>query len=124
MVGIFLRLLEYHQGILFLTTNRHVILLKYRVYNIFSVQDFDDAFYSRITVGIKYPELDYETRKKVWSNFMSMAKLSGFKVDELAKHDLNGRQIRSVLRLAMALAKKQGKNLKMFFAFFFFAHFC
>lgn len=40
MVGIFLRLLEYHQGILFLTTNR--------------VKSFDNAFYSRISIALKY----------------------------------------------------------------------
>ena len=33
-VGVFLRLLEYHQGVLFLTTNR--------------VKSFDSAFHSRI----------------------------------------------------------------------------
>jgi len=55
MVGIFLRLLEvewsvlssllkYHQGVLFLTTNR--------------VVDFDPAFHSRISIALKYQELD------------------------------------------------------------------
>lgn len=39
MVGVFLRLLEYHQGILFLTTNR--------------VSTFDDAFNSRISVKME-----------------------------------------------------------------------
>lgn len=39
MVGVFLRLLEYHQGILFLTTNR--------------VESFDDAFNSRISIKLE-----------------------------------------------------------------------
>ena len=41
MVGVFLRLLEYHQGVLFLTTNR--------------VKNIDSAFYSRISVALQYP---------------------------------------------------------------------
>jgi len=51
MVGIFLRLLEYHQGVLFLTTNR--------------VKSFDSAFHSRISVALKYPDLDVAQRQQV-----------------------------------------------------------
>merc|ERR1711998_805045 len=51
MVGIFLRLLEYHQGVLFLTTNR--------------VKSFDSAFHSRISVALKYPDLDPAQRQQV-----------------------------------------------------------
>ena len=40
MVGVFLRLLEYHNGVLFLTTNR--------------VKKIDPAFYSRISVALHY----------------------------------------------------------------------
>eukprot|EP01121_Diplochlamys_sp_Union-15-3_P018421 TRINITY_DN6693_c0_g1_i1.p1 TRINITY_DN6693_c0_g1~~TRINITY_DN6693_c0_g1_i1.p1 ORF type:complete len:470 (+),score=88.16 TRINITY_DN6693_c0_g1_i1:105-1514(+) len=94
MVGIFLRLLEYHQGILFLTTNR--------------VRDFDEAFYSRISVGLKYSELDRAAREKVWTNFLEVAKISGMDVKDLSQFELNGRQIRNTIRLAQALAKKEG----------------
>ncbi len=59
MVGIFLRLLEYYQGILFLTTNR--------------VKTFDEAFHSRISVALKYRDLDTPTRVKVWNNLFSLA---------------------------------------------------
>ena len=51
MVGIFLRLLDYHQGVLFLTTNR--------------VKSFDSAFHSRISVALKYPDLDVAQRQQV-----------------------------------------------------------
>ena len=47
----FLRTLEYQQGILFLTTNR--------------VKSFDEAFLSRFSVAIRYPDLDQARRKKV-----------------------------------------------------------
>jgi AAA+ superfamily predicted ATPase len=48
MVGVFLRKLEYHQGVLFLTTNR--------------VKAFDPAFNSRINVAIRYHDLTKEAR--------------------------------------------------------------
>jgi len=56
LVSIFLRVLEYYEGIMFLTTNR--------------VQTFDAAFQSRIHISIEYPELDTKSRKQVWSNFL------------------------------------------------------
>lgn len=52
MVGVMLRLLEYYQGILFLTSNR--------------VQTFDAAFYSRITVALRYDALDLNARISIW----------------------------------------------------------
>jgi AAA+ superfamily predicted ATPase len=48
MVGVFLRKLEYHQGVLFLTTNR--------------VKAFDPAFNSRINVAIRYHDLTKDAR--------------------------------------------------------------
>ncbi|KAF2224822.1 hypothetical protein BDZ85DRAFT_259139 [Elsinoe ampelina] len=56
LVSIFLRVLEYYEGIMFLTTNR--------------VQTFDAAFQSRIHISIDYPELSIESRKQVWKNFL------------------------------------------------------
>ena len=56
LVSIFLRVLEYYEGIMFLTTNR--------------VQTFDAAFQSRIHISLKYPELDTASRKSVWQNFI------------------------------------------------------
>ena len=56
LVSIFLRVLEYYEGIMFLTTNR--------------VQTFDQAFQSRIHISLEYKELDQPSRKKVWNNFL------------------------------------------------------
>lgn len=56
LVSIFLRVLEYYEGIMFLTTNR--------------VQTFDAAFQSRIHISLEYPELDTKSRKTVWKNFL------------------------------------------------------
>lgn len=116
MVGIFLRLLEYHQGVLFLTTNR--------------VKCFDEAFHSRISVALEYPELREDVRQKVWKNILDAAGLqegsfprsrdkisekgkSGMDTDELSKEELNGRQIRTVVRLAQALAKTESVPVDM-----------
>jgi SpoVK/Ycf46/Vps4 family AAA+-type ATPase len=55
LVSIFLRALEYYQGILFLTTNR--------------VGSFDDGFTSRIHVIIHYPDFDDKQRGQIWDIF-------------------------------------------------------
>lgn len=101
MVGIFLRLLEYHQGILFLTTNR--------------VQTFDRAFHSRISVAIKYPDLTEADRRQVWTNLIRASQIElkrpaghpAVDIERLARHDVNGRQIKTAIRLAQALAKAE-----------------
>lgn len=62
LVSIFLRVLEYYEGIMFLTTNR--------------VRTFDAAFQSRIHISIEYPELDTKSRKKVWRNFLEQHNLA------------------------------------------------
>lgn len=92
MVGVFLRLLEYHDGIMFLTTNR--------------VEALDEAFKSRISVAIKYNDLDYDARRQVWMNFLNLARvriveeiteeegswcITTGEVDRLASKILNGR---------------------------------
>lgn len=59
MVGVFLRLLEYHQRVMFLTTNR--------------VTTLDEAFKSRISIAIKYRDLDKDARRQVWENFLGLA---------------------------------------------------
>lgn len=56
MVSVFLRLLEYFQGIVFLTTNR--------------VVHFDEAFRSRIHVGLRYGGLELKAKKEVWRLFL------------------------------------------------------
>ena len=91
IVGIFLRLLDYYRGLLFLTTNRPEVL--------------DAAVLSRVMLRLAYPDLDEKTRTKIWSTMFEVAGLTatGFTFDELAKLDLNGRQIRNLTRLAKIL---------------------
>jgi hypothetical protein len=94
MVGIFLRLLEYHQGVLFLTTNR--------------VTEFDSAFHSRISVALKYGALTREAREKIWTNLLAAARIEGLDPAELSLTEINGRQIKNTIRLAQGLAAQQG----------------
>ncbi|KAK8098144.1 P-loop containing nucleoside triphosphate hydrolase protein [Apiospora kogelbergensis] len=116
MVSVFLRLLEYFSGILFLTTNR--------------VASFDDAFKSRIHIPIRYTNLSQESRLQIWRNFLArvprgegdsksddkskVAPLVSEKdLVTLAEHDLNGRQIKNVIKAAESLAAFEGKPLNM-----------
>ncbi|RGB42235.1 P-loop containing nucleoside triphosphate hydrolase protein, partial [Rhizophagus diaphanus] len=89
LVSVFLRLLEYHQGILFLTTNR--------------VKCFDAAFQSRISVALKYNDLDTDAREKVWRTFLDRIEgknKSQVDIENLKKRPLNGREIKTAVRLA------------------------
>ena len=92
------------QGILFLTTNR--------------VGTFDRAFKSRIHLAIHYPKLSHETRKSLWHSFLVRASAESAialsytgELDVFAREDLNGRQIRNVVRTAHALAVSDGNMI-------------
>jgi hypothetical protein len=102
MVCVMLRLLEYHPGILFLTTNR--------------VRTFDPAFESRVTVALRYEALTAAARTQIWRNLLG--RVSGVAVDAHIEfdalgtgHTLNGRQIKNAVRLAVALARERGTPL-------------
>lgn len=94
MVSVFLRALEYYSGILFLTTNR--------------VDTFDEAFRSRIHVPIRYTNLTFASRLRIWRNLCARVP-GGVDIDEegmkkLAKHDFNGRQIKNIIKAGESLA--------------------
>ena len=97
LVSIFLRILEYYEGIMFLTTNR--------------VNTFDQAFQSRIHISLDYPELSMESRRTVWKNFLSNApqenSISDKELDRLSEMSMNGRQIKNVLKTAQLLARRK-----------------
>ena len=74
LVSIFLRKLEYFQGILFLTTNR--------------VATFDDAFQSRIHIGLGYDKLDIKAKKGIWKYFLDRVKaLPDVEVADITEDD-------------------------------------
>ncbi|KAJ9654257.1 hypothetical protein H2198_006657 [Neophaeococcomyces mojaviensis] len=106
LVSIFLRQLEYFEGILILTTNR--------------IGNIDPAFESRIHFSFHYPDLDFNARKQIWMTFWKRAQGEGVQVsalsDEnlsaLAKHSLNGRQIKNTVASALSLALEEGSTLE------------
>ncbi|CAN9192681.1 unnamed protein product [Alternaria alternata] len=101
LVSIFLRVLEYYEGTMFLTTNR--------------VQTFDPAFQSRIHISLDYPGLTIDSRKTVWKNFLDSSSqehtIDKAQLVELARMDLNGRQIKNILKIARLLASRKEEKL-------------
>ena len=100
LVSVFLRALEYYNGILILTTRRIVT--------------FDEAVKSRVQLALLFPPLGPQERKKVWRNFLRLVQ----KEDEveqnlgkLAEIAMNGRQIRDTFKTALQLALQEKKSL-------------
>ncbi|KAL8940078.1 MAG: hypothetical protein Q9211_002446 [Gyalolechia sp. 1 TL-2023] len=116
LVSVFLRVLEYYNGILFLTTNR--------------VGSFDEAFKSRIHMSLYYPPLERDHTVAIWEMNLDRAKAIDAEevkvtkqpsmvihraelVEYAGKHfdntkrgsgRWNGRQIRNAFQIATALA--------------------
>lgn len=106
-----LRLLEYYTGILFLTTNRCACFVAITLHCDFKagaclcrVDSLDPAFQSRVQCALRYSALDASSRQRIWEDLLAH---SAMKVDAdvdvpaLAAHELNGRQIKNVLQLAV-----------------------
>ena len=103
LVSIFLRILEYYEGFLFLTTNR--------------IEDIDAAFESRIHLSLQYDDLDAKCRYHVWRHFLKTCQTAEGEFSEerlwkLAETKLNGRQIKNVIKPAQLLAVRKGSLLK------------
>jgi len=84
-------------GILFLTTNR--------------ISDFDDAFASRIHLHIKYQALTDQRRSTIWRNLLSPAISEAWGDETLIRlgetYDINGREIKNLIKTASAVANFQ-----------------
>ncbi|KAI9151274.1 ATPase family AAA domain-containing protein [Paramyrothecium foliicola] len=105
IVGIFLRMLEYYEGILFLTTNR--------------VKNIDAAFHSRIHLSLHYPDLNAEARATVWKTFLGKSgalmiryEVTDDEIARLSQLELNGRQIKNALKMASLLPLEAEEPLK------------
>lgn len=109
---VFLRVLEYYSGILFLTTNRIGVI--------------DEAFKSRIHVSLRYPSLDLPSTRSIWENLLNVISRDNetqaikvefdkddllsfaethFQEHEADKTTWNGRQIRNAFQTAIALGR-------------------
>ncbi|KAL1890122.1 hypothetical protein Sste5346_008414 [Sporothrix stenoceras] len=128
IVSIFLRTLEYYEGILFLTTNR--------------VNQIDEAFHSRIHISLAYPRLDAAARRQVWEGFLGengkmghgaeaaptegtakpaeeekvkpkpkVHMVTADDITRLSELDLNGRQIKNFVKTSHLLAFQLGQTL-------------
>ncbi|KAJ3350952.1 hypothetical protein GGF32_004586 [Allomyces javanicus] len=98
-VSVFLRLLERYQGILFLTTNR--------------VGTFDEAFHSRVSLALRFADMDARARQTVWAQALdrlaahdthAVGWRDRIDVAKLAQIPFNGRRINGIVRTAHALA--------------------
>jgi hypothetical protein len=88
VVSVFLRTMEYCQGIMLLTTNR--------------VTEFDPAALSRIHLKVKYNALTSKAKIEVWRTFLARAHTSSYgaaqisddELQHLSNTPLNGREVR------------------------------
>jgi hypothetical protein len=92
IVGIFLRLLDYFPGIMFLTTNRSDVI--------------DPAILSRVTIKLDYPDLDDNARDRIWRIMFKLVGQSIETTGTLPKLNINGRQIRNLMRLGVSMYGK------------------
>ena len=93
-------------GILILTSNR--------------VGTFDEAFMSRIQLSLHYESLNFDQRQKIWRNFIQRLKTMDEpnidyksiddRINDLAKEELNGRQIRNAITTGRQLAQYRGND--------------
>ncbi|KAJ7583328.1 P-loop containing nucleoside triphosphate hydrolase protein [Mycena floridula] len=106
MIAVFLRQIEYFTGILILTSNR--------------IEVFDQAMESRIHVSINYQNLSEATKGRLWEGFFQRAglnrdvvKSTEFQslVADLRKKPFNGREIKNVVKSALALARHRNQEL-------------
>ena len=104
-VSVFLRNLEYYQGIMILTTNRR--------------KDFDEAFESRIHVSIHYDLPDTSQRLVIWQNQLHSIQqpILSFGEENLLflaqKYKLNGREIKNLFSTAWALVEGSGEYVQL-----------
>jgi hypothetical protein len=106
IIKVFLRVLEYHQGIMFLTTNQ--------------IAEFDVAIPSRIHLAIKYESLQTTQMEAIFHSFLKdldernliegYADIKDWLDDSVYKEKLDGRQIRNMVTPALGLARAESRS--------------
>ena len=97
VVGVFLRVLEYFNGLLFLTTNR--------------IDDIDEAIVSRCIAMIRYEQPDRDARRRIWQVMLEQFALAADDalLDELV--DLfpaaSGRDIKGLAKLTAKYCRQK-----------------
>ncbi|KAL8650075.1 MAG: hypothetical protein Q9210_004037 [Variospora velana] len=119
------RHLEYYQGIIFLTTTTNLL------------GSIDEAFLSRTNLHIRFPALSAASRRAIWSNFLgrlhffdpsSIARdddpgtqpvatyaldLGPEDLDSLAEWNLNGREIKNIVKNAHLICHYSHLNISL-----------
>ncbi|KAK7935975.1 ATPase family AAA domain-containing protein 3B [Apiospora marii] len=103
-VSIFLRFLEYYQGIMILTTNRR--------------QDFDEAFASRIHLSLDYKSPNDDQRKAIWRGLFARhypkEQMDTDMIETLgANYKLNGREIKNLFSTAHAISIAEERKVTL-----------
>jgi hypothetical protein len=98
IVGVFLRVLEYYGGVLFMTTNRADLV--------------DDAIASRCLARIGYDIPTPDNQKRIWRTLADTAgiTLDDGEIDIIVKKfpHLSGRDVKNLLKLASMVASANG----------------
>jgi AAA+ superfamily predicted ATPase len=104
-LSVFLRQLEYFQGIIFLTSNR--------------VSVFDQAIKSRIHLALKYSSPDKAVRRMLWQKHLTKVPAGDLDLDmetaldSLEGTEMNGREISNSVTTAKTLAESEGSKLQL-----------
>lgn len=103
IVGVFLRVLEYYRGVMFLTTNRADLV--------------DDAIASRCVARIDYKAPDVPNQELIWH---ILAENAGIKITSDVIHavaekftDLTGRDVKNLLKLAKLVSDSRGCEISL-----------
>jgi AAA+ superfamily predicted ATPase len=97
---VLLRVLEYYEGIMILTTNR--------------ITSLDIAVQSRIHLAIRYEDLTNKQKIEIFRHFLSQLEPDSIEdfediMEYIKEHgaeaDLNGRQIRNIVSSSLSLAR-------------------
>ncbi|KAL7789035.1 P-loop containing nucleoside triphosphate hydrolase protein [Trichoderma ceciliae] len=106
LVSVFLRVLEYYQGIMFLTTNQ--------------IAQFDVAIPSRIHVSIRYQSLNASQMKGIFKGFIDPLNdkdlvddyddILEWLNDDVYSIGFDGRQIRNIVTASLGLARAEQKH--------------
>jgi SpoVK/Ycf46/Vps4 family AAA+-type ATPase len=96
IVGVFLRVLEYYNGVLFMTSNRPEVV--------------DDAIMSRCTAHLHYVHPDQEELLKIWEVLSKQFKveISTDEVQKIIDHHPNmaGRDVKNTVKLMKLISQK------------------
>ncbi len=78
----------------------------------------DVAFQSRVSLAFRYNALTPDLRAQIWVNFINRLDQSEAtakkelmeNLENMKEWDLNGRQIRNILRMSQSIALSRGKR--------------